>query len=191
MSVSAFSINRVFRFNDANTGAAQISAFPEQAPQGENDLEIRIKHFTEIENFGFLGFVLAHELGGRKQQKVRALSTLNVEDAEVQGLIVNLRQAALSNETLGDELLDVDINWEHFVASTNDKLIPGDPLKVSDAQLQKKIDALDELSEALVGEINQRSQEHTARRKRIERLARIIVIVAVVAVLMVWALVVR
>jgi hypothetical protein len=166
--MTAFSISRVFRFNDAKTGAPQISVFPEQAPQGENDLEIRIKHFTEIENFGFLGFVLAHELGGKKQKRVRSLDNLNVEDAEVQGLIVNLRQANLSNEALGDELLDVDINWEHFVASTNDKLIPGDPLKVSDPQLQKKIDALDQLSEALVAEINQRSQEHTARRKRSE-----------------------
>jgi hypothetical protein len=100
---------------------------------------------------------------------VRTLDNLNVEDAEVQGLVVNLRQANLSNEALGDELLDVDINWEHFVASTNDKLIPGDPLKISDAQLQKKVDALDELSEALVKEINQRSQEHTAKRKRIKR----------------------
>ena len=189
--MSAFSISRVFRFNDAKTGAAQISVFPEQAPQGESDLERRIKHFTEIENFGFLGFVLAHELGGKKQQRVRTLDNLNVEDAEVQGLIVNLRQAALSNEALGDELLDVDINWEHFVASTNDKLVPGDPLKISDAQLQKKIDAVDELSEALVGEINQRSQEHTVRRKRIERRARILAIVAVVAVLIVWVLVVR
>ena len=189
--MTAFSISRVFRFNDGNTGAAQISVFPEEAPQGENDLEIRIKHFTEIENFGFLGFVLAHELGGKKKQKVRTLSTLNVEDAEVQGLIVNLRQAALSNETLGDELLDIDINWEHFVASTNDKLIPGDPLKVSDAPLQRKIDALDELSEALVGEINQRSQEHTASRKRIKRLVQILIIVAAVAALIVWALVAR
>ena len=189
--MSAFSISRVVRFNDGNTGAAQISAFPEEAPQGENDLEIRIKHFTEIENFGFLGFVLSHELGGKKRQRVRALDNLNVEDAEVQGLIVALRQAALSNEALGDELLDVDINWEHFVASTNDKLIPGDPLKVSDAPFQRKIDALDELSEALVVEINQRSQEHTARRKRIKRLVRILVIVAAVAALILWALVAR
>ena len=189
--MSAFSISRVVRFNDGNTGAAQISVFPEESPQGENDLEIRIKHFTEIENFGFLGFVLSHELGGKRQQRVRTLDNLNVEDAEVQGLIVALRRTNLSNEALGDELLDVDINWEHFVASTNDKLIPGDPLKVSDAPLQRKIDALDELSEALVGEINQRSQEHTARRKRIKRLARILVIVAAVAALIVWVLVTR
>jgi len=189
--MSAFSISRVVRFIDGNTGAQQISVFPEEAPQGENDLEVRIKHFTEIENFGFLGFVLSHELGGNRQQRVRTLDNLNVEDAEVQGLIVALRQAKLSNEALGDELLDVDINWEHFVASTNDKLIPGDPLKVSDAPLQRKIDALDELSEALVGEINKRSQEHTARRKRIKRLSQILVIVAAVAALIVWALVAR
>jgi len=188
--MTAFSISRVFRFDDGNTRAPQISVFPEQAPQGENDLEIRIKHFTEIENFGFLGFVLAHELGGKKKQRVRALDNVNVEDAEVQGLIVKLRQAPLSNESLGDELLDVDINWEHFVASTNDQLIPGDPLKVSDAQLQKKIDALDELSEALVGEINQRSQEHTARRERIKRLVLMLTIAAVGA-LIIWALIAR
>ncbi len=42
---------------------------PEQAPQGESDLEIRIKHFTEIENFGFLGFVLAHELGVKSNRE--------------------------------------------------------------------------------------------------------------------------
>src|SRR3981081_1169046 len=178
--MSAFSISRVFRFTDAKTGAPQISVFPEIAPQGENDLEIRIKHFTEIENFGFLGFVLAHELGGKKQKRVRSLAKLNVEDAEVQGLIVKLRQANLSNEALGDELLDVDINWEHFVASTNDKLVPGDTIKVSDAQLQTKIDALDELSEALVREINQRSQERTARRRRIRQVTRIAAIVGVV-----------
>jgi hypothetical protein len=189
--MTAFGISRVVRFNDGNTGAAQISVFPEQAPQGENDLEIRIKHFTEIENFGFLGFVLAHELGGKEKQRVRALDNLNVEDPEVQGLVVNLRQAHLSNEALGDELLDVDINWEHFVASTNDKLVPGDPLKVSDAQLQKKIDALDELSEALVREINQRSQEHTARRRRINRLALIVAIVAAVAAAIMSGLAVR
>jgi len=188
--MTAFSISRIFRFDDGNTGAPQISVFPEQAPQGENDLEIRIKHFTEIENFGFLGFVLAHELGGKKKQRARALDNVNVEDAEVQGLIVKLRQAPLSNEALGDELLDVDINWEHFVASTNDQLIPGDPLKVSDAQLQKKIDALDELSEGLVGEINQRSQEHTARRKRIKRLV-LILTIAAVAALIIWALIAR
>jgi hypothetical protein len=189
--MTAFGISRVFRFNDGNTGAAQISVFPEQAPQGENDLEIRIKHFTEIENFGFLGFVLAHELGGKEKQRVRALDNLNVQDPEVQGLVLNLRQARLSNEALGDELLDVDINWEHFVASTNDKLVPGDPLKVSDAQLQKKIDALDEVSEALVGEINQRSQEHTARRRRINRLALIVIIVAAVAAAIMSGLAVR
>jgi hypothetical protein len=191
MPATAFSISRVFRFNDVNTGAPQISAFPDQAPQGESDLAIRIKHFTEIENFGFLGFVLAHELGGRKQRRVRTVSTLNVEDAEVQGLVLSLRQAELSNEALGDELLDTDINWEHFVASTNDKLVPGDPLKISDAQLQKKIEALDELSEALVGEINQRSQEHTASRKRNKRRAWIVILVAVVGALIVWALVAR
>jgi hypothetical protein len=65
----------------------------------------------------------------------------------------------VSNERLGDELLDVGINWEHFVASTNDKMIPGDPLKISDPKMQAKIDSLDEISEALVREINKRARE--------------------------------
>jgi len=48
---------------------------------------------------------------------------------------------------------------EHFVASNNDKMIPGNPLKVSDTVLQEKIDSLDEISEALVAEINKRSMD--------------------------------
>jgi hypothetical protein len=76
---------------------------------------------------------------------------------------LDLRNRELSDEELGDELLDVDINWEHFVASTNDKLIPGNPLKVNDAQLQTRIDALDELSEALVKEIKRRSRERASQ----------------------------
>ena len=115
---------RIFRFTDPATGAGQISAFPEAPPTGDTDLEVRIRHFTEIENFGFLGYVLAHEIG---------------------------------EEERGDELLDVCSNWEHFVASTNDKMVPGDPLQMSDLAFQAKINALDEQSEALVAKINRRS----------------------------------
>ena len=57
---SILKLSRVFRFNDPKTGAPQISVFPETDPQGETPLEIRMKHFTEIENFTFMGFVLAH-----------------------------------------------------------------------------------------------------------------------------------
>ncbi len=125
-------MTRVFRFADPQTGAPQISKFPEAPPQGDSDLEIRIRHFTEIENFGFLGFVLAHEIG---------------------------------EEKLGDELLDTCINWEHFVASTNDQLIPGFPLKIKDAVFQKKIDVLDEQSEQQVAEINRLSVEKKGKKK--------------------------
>lgn len=112
---------RVFRFYDTKLGAYQITPFPEEPPQGDTDLEVRMRHFTEIENFGFLGYTLARDIGA---------------------------------EDLADQLLDTCINWEHFVASTNNLMVPGQPLKISDAALQAKIDALDEASEALVASIN-------------------------------------
>ncbi len=164
--MSSFGEKRVFRF--VSNGVAQISDFPETPPSGESDLEIRIKHFTEIENFGFLGYVLAHELGGKAQQ-IQTLADLKVPDEEVQALVTTLQSRKLSDEELGDELLDADINWEHFVASTNDKLIPGEPLKITDTKLQAKIDSLDELSEALVKEVNRRSKQRTRKRRPIRR----------------------
>jgi len=159
--MSMFILTRVFR--TIINGHQQISDFPDDAPQGENDLEIRIKHFTEIENFSFLGYVLAHELkqlgDHHGMRPISTIQNLTVPDAEFQKLIDNAKKLSVSNERLGDELLDVGINWEHFVASNNDKMIPGDPLKVSDPKLQAKIDSLDEISEALVKEINKRARE--------------------------------
>jgi len=70
----------------------------------------------------------------------------------------------VSDERLGDELLDVGINWEHFVASNNDKMIPGDPLKVNDVKLQAKIDSLDEIFRG-VGQRNQFQGSKTCRGK--------------------------
>ncbi len=160
--MNSFGEKRVFRF--VSDGVAQISDFPEIPPPGESGLEIRIKHFTEIENFGFLVYVLAHELGG-KAQPIQTLADLEVPDDEVQTLVTILQGRRLNDEELGDELLDADINWEHFVASTNDKLIPGDPLKITDTKLQAKIDSLDELSEALGKEVNRRSKERAKKRR--------------------------
>jgi hypothetical protein len=124
-------MSRVFRFIDKETGAPQISAFPDNPPATDikgplSDLSVRILHFTEIENFGFLGYVLAHEIG---------------------------------EEELGDQLLDTCINWEHFVASTDSLMIPGQPLKITDLEVQAKIDALDESSEAQVAVINKLSKD--------------------------------
>ncbi len=124
---------RVLRIVDPVTGISQISPFPETPPQGLTDLEVRIRHFTEIENFGFLGYVLAHEI---------------------------------NQEALGDELLDICINWEHFVASTNDLMIPGHPLMIRDSRLQAIIDDLDEKSEALVIEINRLAREYATQSKK-------------------------
>jgi len=151
-----FKLTRVFRH--LVNGVPQISDFPEDPPIGATDLEVRIKHFTEIENFTFLGYVLAHELGGG-MRKIRTIQNLHVPDPEFQALIDRAKPLSVSDERLGDELLDVGINWEHFVASNNDLLIPGDPLRVSDPVLQNKIDSLDEISEALVRDINRRSRQ--------------------------------
>ena len=123
---------RIFLFVNSD-GASQIAPFPETPPSGQTDLEVRIRHFTEIENFTFLGYVLAHEN---------------------------------EQEALGDHLLSIGIDWEHFVASTNDQMIPGQPLKIRDARLQAIIDDLDEQSEATVREINRLSAEREETRWR-------------------------
>ena len=56
-------------------------------------------------------------------------------------------------------MLDVGINWEHFVASTDNLLIPEHPLKITDVLMQEKIDSLDIITEAFVREVNLRSIE--------------------------------
>ena len=82
--MSSFGEKHVFRF--VSDAVARLSDFPEIPPPGESGLEIRIEHFTEIENFGFLGYVLAHELG-RKAQPIQTLANLDVPDDEVQTLV--------------------------------------------------------------------------------------------------------
>jgi hypothetical protein len=154
-STPLFKLTRIFR--TVKDGHPQISDFLETAPTGETDLEVRMKHFTEIENFTFLGYVLAHELkGGLKL--IRTIQNLTVPDPEFQALIDRAKPIQVSDERLGDELLDVGINWEHFVASTNNLMIHGDPLHITDHLMQAKIDSLDEISEALVHEINKRAR---------------------------------
>jgi hypothetical protein len=145
---------RVFRFT--TNGAPQITQFPDNPPDGESDLDVRIKHFTEIENFSFLGYTLAHEMKGKVRKIEEPLP--DVEDKEVQEFIDSLKVSPIGDEGLGDLLLDIGINWEHFVASTDSLMVPGSPLTISDKRLQAKIDALDELSEALVREVNRRSR---------------------------------
>ncbi len=134
-------LSRVFRFNDPQTGAPQISDFPDSNPTGDTPLEIRMKHFTEIENFTFL----AHVLG--------------LPDDEFQNFVNEARTANVTDEELADSTLDVGINWEHFVASNDNLLLPDHPLKISDVLMQEKIDSLDIITEAFVREINFRSIE--------------------------------
>jgi len=154
---STLNLSRVFRFNDPKTGAPQISTFPEVDPTGSTPLEIRMKHFTEIENFTFMGFVLAHETGSTSPKPISTITSLVVPDTEFQNLVNLAKTDKLTDEQLGDTLLDVGINWEHFVASTNTILIPTMPTKITDSAMQAKIDSLDQITEALVAEVNVRS----------------------------------
>ncbi len=152
-------LSRVFRFNDPQTGAPQISDFPDSNPTGDTPLEIRMKHFTEIENFTFLAHVLGHELGGTTPRPIRTVADLQVPDDEFQNFVNMARTVSLMDEDLADTVLDVGINWEHFVASNDNLLIPDHPLKITDVLMQEKIDSLDVITEALVREINFRSIE--------------------------------
>lgn len=152
-------LSRVFRFNDPQTGAPQISDFPESNPAGDTSLEIRMKHFTEIENFTFLAYVLGHELGGTTPRPIRTVTDLQVPDEEFQNLVNTAKTASVTDEELADSILDVGINWEHFVASNDNLLLPDHPLKISDVLMQEKIDALDIITEAFVRELNFRSIE--------------------------------
>ena len=65
----------------------------------------------------------------------------------------------LTDEQVADSVLDVGINWEHFVASNDNLLIPDHPLKITDVLIQETIDSLDVITEALGREINLRSIE--------------------------------
>src|SRR5207249_7662178 len=152
-------LSRVFRFNDPQTGAPQISDFPDSNATGDTPLEIRMKHFTEIENFSFLAHVLGHELRGTTPRPIRTVAVLQVPDDEFQSFVNTARTVGLTDEELADSVLDVGINWEHFVASNDNLLIPEHPLKITDVQMQEKIDSLDFITEAFVREINFRSIE--------------------------------
>jgi len=162
---SPLKLSRVFRFVDQQTGAPQISDFPDSNPSGDTPLEIRMKHFTEIENFTFLGYQLAHELGGTTPRPIRTVTDLQVPDDEFQNFVDQAKAATLTDEELADTVLDVGINWEHFVASNDNLLIPEHPLKITDVLMQEKIDALDVITEAFVREVNLRSIEKKTGRK--------------------------
>src|SRR5216117_4194243 len=157
--LSQLKLSRVYRFIDQQTGAPQISDFPDSNPAGDTPLEIRMKHFTEIENFTFLAYTLAHELGGTTPRPIRTVADLQVPDEEFQNFINEAKTTNLTDEELADTVLDVGINWEHFVASTDDLLIPEHPLKITDVLMQEKIDSLDIITEAFVREVNLRSIE--------------------------------
>src|SRR5438445_13194038 len=157
--LSQLKLSRVYRFIDQQTGAPQISDFPDSNPAGDTPLEIRMKHFTEVENFTFLAYVLGHELGGTTPRPIRTVTDLQVPDEEFQNFVNIAKTESVTDEELADSVLDVGINWEHFVASNDNLLLPDHPLKISDVLMQEKIDSLDIISEAFVRELNIRSIE--------------------------------
>src|SRR5438094_7018993 len=159
-------LSRVYRFDEPQTGAPQISVFTDSNPTGDTPLEIRMKHFTEIENFTFLAHVLGHELGGTTPRPIRTVTDLQVPDEEFQSFVNQAKTVSLTDEELADSVLDVGINWEHFVASNDKLLIPEHPLKITDVQMQEKIDSLDFITEAFAREINFRSIEKATGRQR-------------------------
>src|SRR6058998_2688263 len=95
-------LSRVFRFVDPQTNASQISDFPDSNPTGDTPLEVRMKHFTEIENFTFLTYVLAHELAGNAPRPIRTIENLEVPDEEFQAFVNEARQEKVTDEELGD-----------------------------------------------------------------------------------------
>src|SRR5207237_10678471 len=84
---SPLKLSRVFRFIDQQTGGSQISDFPDSNPPGDTPLEIRMKHFTEIENFTFLAYTLAHELGGTTPRPIRTVTDLQGPDEECKSVL--------------------------------------------------------------------------------------------------------
>lgn len=127
---------RVFRYFDANLRAYQITSFPDEAPEAPTDIERRIRHFTEIENFTFFGHELARDIG---------------------------------EEKLADQIMDTGLNWEHFVASFNNLMIPGEPTQISDALLQATIDELDQQTEGLVAQVNKLSAERPQISRKLQQ----------------------
>src|SRR5207244_7734503 len=125
-------LSRVFRFNDPQTGAPQISDFPDSNPTGDTPPEIRMKHFTEIENFSFLAHVLGHELGGTNPRPIRTVTDLQVPDDEFQNFVNEAKTASLTDEELADTALDVGINWAHFVAAKDNLLLQEQPPQITD-----------------------------------------------------------
>src|SRR5712664_2311539 len=99
---SQLKLSRVFRFIDPQTGASQISDFPDSNSTGDTPLEIRMKHFTEIENFTFLAYTLAHELGGTTPRPVRTVTDSQVPDEEFQNFVNQAKTVTITDEELAD-----------------------------------------------------------------------------------------
>src|SRR5438128_5855319 len=108
-------LSRVYRFIDQQTGAPQISDFPDSNPAGDTPLEIRMKHFTEIENFSFLAYVVGHELEGTTPRPIRTVGDLQVPDDEFQNFVNEAKTSTLTDEPPRHPALAVPLHWAHFL----------------------------------------------------------------------------
>lgn len=135
---------RVFRFIDSTTGALQVSDFPE-TPPSLDDLPP--------------AFVAALSPSLR-DLLIRIRHFTEIENLAFLGYKL---AREIDEERLGDEVLSKGIDWEHTVAATNDRLVPGDPLRMNDAAFQAIIDDFDEQTEVLVEKINLLSRERAKR----------------------------
>src|SRR5215469_6271602 len=119
---------RVFQY--FMDGVPQISAFPEEPPPGRFDLEVRIKHFTEIENFTLLADLLARQIDDGVLRPIETLDGINITDSAVAADVARIKAQDWTSARLGALILDRGLNWEHFVASFNANMVPGLPLEV-------------------------------------------------------------
>ncbi len=109
---SVFNLSRVYRF--VKDGAPQITDFPDDQPDGVNDLEVRMKHFTEIENFTFLGYVLAHECGG-PEKPIASFTNLEVPDKKFQAG----NPLKVTDTVLQEQIDSLDLISEALVREVN------------------------------------------------------------------------
>lgn len=75
----------------------------------------------------------------------------------------------IGEEELADQVQNVGLDWEHFVANNNGLLIPDNPTKITDVDVQAIIDALDVATEALVDKVNSLSATRPNATRRIEK----------------------
>jgi len=119
--------------------------------------EVRVTRFVDAAfGAGQVSDFPDDPIDGVSDLEIRIFHFTEIEAFTFLGLLL---AHEIGEEALADKLQIVGLLWEHLVASTNDQMIPGSPLKIKDAVLQAKIDAVEQLTEDLVSQINQLSKD--------------------------------